>query len=517
MEECNFMNSDTLLDAYCGLGYSDEDDFDVTAIELETEADVSQLLSEFRKASEESGSDAGVVSPVKKADTEPDFLNDLTNMQTLVEQLKDDYVYDALLKCWRHFDGSVWEKIEKSKMLTVAGNCFRHCYMQTVGDAKLQKHFSRSCNKGRLTAALEIASSNEELERTDFNMNKKYLCVENGVVDLATGRIAEHNAELWQTQKVDVDYDPNAYEGSRFQKFLREIADGDEAWVEYLQVIFGAALLGKPQQQFYFLLGEGANGKSVLTEALTNVIYAFQFHLPANELTAKHNRASGHSAFFVKTVSKRFIFSSELEEGRSINESFIKNITGGTEISLRDVGAQSISFTPEFTLFIDTNVLPPIRGRDWGIRRRAVVVPFNRIFSEDEQDLTLKDKLASVDERQAILCWLIDGAMQVADKPHLVFNYPASVAVETAAYRGQVPVAVQNEQSVQRFMDACLVKEEGAEVQAAVLYENYVDFCRQYGYSYLKSRTFGELAKRLLGQQFRKAGARYYSNVALIN
>jgi phage/plasmid-associated DNA primase len=59
----------------------------------------------------------------------------------------------------------------------------------------------------------------------------------------------------------------------RFRTFLLQIAEDDLDWIGYLQRFFGSYLLGnQPKHKIHVFLGAGANGKTVLTEAVRNVL-----------------------------------------------------------------------------------------------------------------------------------------------------------------------------------------------------------------------------------------------------
>jgi hypothetical protein len=59
----------------------------------------------------------------------------------------------------------------------------------------------------------------------------------------------------------------------RFRTFLLHIAENDLDWIGYLQRFFGSYLLGnQPKHKIHVFLGAGSNGKTVLIEAVRNVL-----------------------------------------------------------------------------------------------------------------------------------------------------------------------------------------------------------------------------------------------------
>ena len=66
-------------------------------------------------------------------------------------------------------------------------------------------------------------------------------------------------------------------------------------------------------------------------------------------------------------------------------------------------------FDPTHTLWLCTNFLPEISGRDTGIWRRIKVVPWLQTFTEKASDKKLDEKLQA--EAPGILRWLVQGCL----------------------------------------------------------------------------------------------------------
>ena len=77
--------------------------------------------------------------------------------------------------------------------------------------------------------------------------------------------------------------------------------------------------------------------------------------------------------------------SDEVPEGRKLNESLVKNLTGGDQIHARNPYEKPFSFAPTHTLWIYGNHKPVITGMDHGIWRRIYLVPFTVTISEEKK------------------------------------------------------------------------------------------------------------------------------------
>ena len=70
----------------------------------------------------------------------------------------------------------------------------------------------------------------------------------------------------------------------------------------------------------------------------------------------------------------------------------------------------SFEFKPQATFWLVTNHLPRVKGQDYAIWRRLMLIPFTVLIPEDERDADLGLKLQS--EAQGILRWAVDGCAE---------------------------------------------------------------------------------------------------------
>lgn len=95
----------------------------------------------------------------------------------------------------------------------------------------------------------------------------------------------------------------------------------------------------------------------------------------------------------VDLVGARLISVSETEEGESLAEAKIKQMTGGDTLKGRPLYGKYVEFQIKGKIWLATNSLPGINNTDHGIWRRIQAIPFNRTFSAEEQDRSLGSKL----------------------------------------------------------------------------------------------------------------------------
>jgi chloramphenicol 3-O-phosphotransferase len=80
------------------------------------------------------------------------------------------------------------------------------------------------------------------------------------------------------THRIPFNYEADAT-APRWNRFMREIMCGDEEMVDYLQRLFGYAATGHTKESIVVVFhGGGANGKSVLLNAIRHVLATHLWH-----------------------------------------------------------------------------------------------------------------------------------------------------------------------------------------------------------------------------------------------
>lgn len=212
-----------------------------------------------------------------------------------------------------------------------------------------------------------------------FDRRPDLLTVANGTVDLRTGRLRPHDPADRLTTLCPHAYDPAAG-CPRYDGLLAEMFAGDAATVQYVRDLAGYCLTGETtDQSFTLLVGEGANGKTVLPEAWAQILgHELTYHTPPELLM--NGRADRHPPEKASLHGKRLVICSETEEDGSLNERRIKTPDRGDTITARFCFGDFFPFRPTHKLLLATNHRSRGRGTDDGIGRRVRLLEFRRQF-----------------------------------------------------------------------------------------------------------------------------------------
>lgn len=306
------------------------------------------------------------------------------------------------------------------------------------------------------------------------------LGVENGTLDLRTGKLREARAEDWITKPLEVAYDPGA-EAPVFRRFLRQVQP-DEERREYLQRLAGYSLVGTVSEQVLVLLhGYGANGKTTFLEALAHVLGPLAAHTDSATLTGKRDQ---HPEAIARLDGTRLVVSMEVERGSRLREGLVKSITGGEPVRARFMYGDSFEYEPAYTVWMPCNDLPEVSGSDKGIWRRLVPIPWQVTIGERDRDKGLPRKLE--DEAPGILAWAVEGALRWQQRG-LSRGVPAAVVQAKNEYRSAMD-------HIGRFLAEACTRDPDGFTPSGTLYQAWKEWCGDEG---LKPGSKVDFGRRL--------------------
>jgi len=213
----------------------------------------------------------------------------------------------------------------------------------------------------------------------------------------------------------------------------------------------------------------------------------------------------------VDLQGKRLVWGSETRQGDKLNIAQIKLLTGGGEISARQLHGRQYSFSPTHKLLLMTNYKPHADARDKAFWSRACLLEFGVRFvdapkapNERKADPDLKAKLRQ--ETSGILAWLVRGCLAWQQRGLAI---PPSVQVATEQYRDE-------EDKILQFLTACCLVHPDAHVKASILYEAYKTWCKenQFG-SGVNATLFGNEVSRRFEKKTTRIG-RVYQGIGLL-
>jgi P4 family phage/plasmid primase-like protien len=137
-------------------------------------------------------------------------------------------------------------------------------------------------------------------------------------------------------------------------------------------------------QTFNIYIGGGQNGKSVLTDLMSQVLGNYKVAVPVALIRQQRGKIGGLAPEIVAMKGTRYAVMQEPSKGDRINEGILKELVSGVEpIKARaPYMLEPIEFIPQFKLVMCSNELPEIKTQDHGTWRRIRVDPFESLLTE---------------------------------------------------------------------------------------------------------------------------------------
>ncbi|MFZ2031744.1 MAG: phage/plasmid primase, P4 family [Vitreimonas sp.] len=254
----------------------------------------------------------------------------------------------------------------------------------------------------------------------------------------------------------------------------------------FLARLVGYSALGAPVRQLFVLLqGRGGDGKSVTLNVIRRVLGDYADKGPSSLIldTGQSRDANGPTpALAALAGDLRLLHLQEVKRGSRLDESLVKEITGGSAIVCRDLNKPPFSFSPRFVIWGECNELPNIKGPDRGIWRRVRVFPFRVSLPEADQDAGLEERLIK-ECAPGVLRWIVNGAIDYLERDGL--EPPASITRETEQYR------LASNEIIGWLSERTERVADHVETVAA-LYTDYADYCETAGAEPISKPSFGK-------------------------
>lgn len=412
-------------------------------------------------------------------------LTDLGNSERLINRYGDIIRYCHELKKWFIWNGKQWKEDNQGRIFHLATLTIRVMVDESkdLPDADriaLIKWSLKSESRDKIKGMVDLAQNNPSIiiSQGNFDCNQWLLNCQNGTINLKTGKLQNHRKEDYISKIMPISYD-SAATCPIWEDTISKIMGGKVDLIEYLHKALGYSITGSVKEQDIFIpYGTGANGKSTFTKIIMDLLgpdYAKQ--TTATALLVKQNETVGEDVAVL--VGARFVATIEVDDGKRLAESLVKQLTGGDKIRARFLYSNSFEFEPTFKLWLITNHKPKVTGTDQGIWRRLKLIPFTITIPEEKQDKDLLEKLKT--ELPGILNWCINGCLKWQ---HEGLQPPQEVIAATDSYKAEMDF-------INMFIKDCCKTEPDLKSSVKELHECYIKWCEGAGERPLGKRSFG--------------------------
>lgn len=401
-------------------------------------------------------------------------LTDLGNARRFVLQHQRNVKFVRIWKKpWVIWDGIKWTPDNTGEAERLAKSTVRDIHRQAlkVEDEdvreQLVKHAMKSESASRIKSMLELAATEPEIATIAdaFDSDPWLFNVENGTIDLRSGKLHGPRREDMLTKSAPVIFDPKA-KAPTWRSFLRDITENDEELIRYLQKAVGYSLTGDVREQcLFFCWGSGQNGKSTFLEVIRELMGDYGQQAEFSTFLARKGEGPRNDLARMRGV--RFVSAVEAPGDKQFDEAVLKQLTGGDTITARRLYEEYFEFVPTHKLFLAANHKPHVSEQTEAFWRRIRLIPFTVYIAPEKRDRDIKKKLVA--EMSGIFNWALEGCLLWQQEG---LSEPAAVKKATKAYRDE-------EDLIGEFLDVSCILNEKAWTPTSEVYQAFINWWRE--------------------------------------
>ncbi|MBQ3759178.1 MAG: toprim domain-containing protein [Synergistaceae bacterium] len=303
----------------------------------------------------------------------------------------------------------------------------------------------------------------------------------NCVLELPTGEKKKHNPSYMSSVQALYDYDETA-DCPKWKKFVSEVMAGREASMKLLQEMTGYILYTDSSlQKCFFLMGDGANGKSVFLNVIRAVFgEANVSNVEMSSLIEPFQR--------INLINSLVNISTETSSNVKGAESIFKQIVVGDTINGCYKNKDFVNFNPRCVMISACNEYIKSRDTTSGFLRRICFIDFPCKFEGKKADTELESKLKA--ELPGIFNWAYEGYKRLCEQKKFT---------ETPEQLVMMDEFVQIMNPVAAFIRECLTGRTGL-TERSKLYEEYTAWCKGAGHEAQSRNKFMQNFRKTIGQ-----------------
>lgn len=256
---------------------------------------------------------------------------------------------------------------------------------------------TKRLNETMLHIKIPTYKSLEELEE-----NKNLIHLKNGIFNIKTMQVEPFSPEKISFTQIPIEYSPKE-DCPAFKKFLGEITNSKEDY-NIIQEMMGYMLYKAfPFHKIIILVGEGANGKSTL-------INAIKTFLGQKNISAVSIQDFDGSRFRAAAIQNKLAnLYPDIPDKEIKATGAFKALTGGDTIQVESKFKEPYDINSYAKMIFSCNKMPRMMEDDDAIWRRLIILNFENKFEGKNADENLLQKITTEKELSGIFNFSLEG------------------------------------------------------------------------------------------------------------
>ena len=388
---------------------------------------------------------------------------------------------------WLIWTGQVWRWEKEASTVRRFIKIIARGYPEE--DKADQQHKKYSLSARGIAACLDVAKtvSGIGVKLSDLDNQPLELNTPDGIIDLTTGQVAEHDPSHLHTKITECGPDfAGLAKKNLWTEFLAQTFAGSrDDVIGFMRRMSGYSATGMIGKHILpFCYGTGGNGKGVFLETIQRVLGDYAGTAPNGFLMAQ--TYAKHETEIARLFGMRMVICSEVNQSDRFDEARVKQLTGGDTLTARYMNQDYFDFTPSHKLWLMGNHQPAVDSGGTSFWRRVKLIEFGNTVDEKDMIDDLQGKLVR-DCGRIVMAWIVAGAVEYFKEG---LQIPESIQERTENYE-------HDEDSIGRFIEDCCVIEDTTTINTptSVLRLEYESYCAQNGLKPLTANSFSRTLK----------------------
>ena len=342
-----------------------------------------------------------------------------------------------------------------------------------------------------ISNVVDLLQTQTYMDEADFQPDPGWINVTNCMIDPLTLETRPHAPEFNSRIQLPVAFDHDA-DHEPWVNALHEIFVDDPAKIDVLQEFMGYCLYPRILWPgVIWAIGSGGNGKGVVEHVMCELMGQENVaHIPLKRFGER---------FGLIQLRNKLLNTCGETSAAMMDLSEFKQASAGDEVQAESKNGPDVKFRPVAKHYISMNELPATREQSNAMKRRLLILEFNRTFTPGKDDdphlrYTLAEKHLS-----GVFTWALVGLQRIMAQGG--FSRPQSVqdAMDTATAKWNTAV---------RFVRECCVVDPESWSKAEHLHRAYMQWAADSGVKrpFGRNTFYAQLAENGLGAAGRLPG-----------
>ncbi len=386
----------------------------------------------------------------------------------MFQDLLIDAIKKSTLCCFNgrpyYFGGRIYEQLGRE-----GWDAFYSLVKAVADKCKMQPG-----DKTKLESVCKVCR--REVSLKELKVDNHIIVLQNGVLDVESNTFHKFNKKFKQVTQMGFDYNPDEYPFLWVDTFLNRVLP-DEGMQRVLQEFMGAIFIDRDKakiEKMLILKGAGSNGKSVVFETLKGLLGEDNIKtIPLSELIGGSERKQNIASI----NGKRLNYCSEIqtqEFGKNVDA--LKALISGEPFEVRLVYINNFTARNIPLLMANANRMPYIKDWSHGLSRRIIILPFDVVLEEREQNKQLSSELRK--EYPGILNWILAGRQRLIANDYR-FSVSQKLVDTVAEYQAESSTVLQFMKAKDYNRSLLEIQREPRWLEAQKLWYAYVKWCAE--------------------------------------